>query len=80
MGDLPDEVALVEIDRGDAAVRRFDQRQALHREIGAVFATAAAGFTASLRVGAVPRMKRMSDCPGFGGTRPSGEITVEEWT
>ena len=29
-GDLPDDLALVEIDRADAAVRRLDQRQPLH--------------------------------------------------
>ena len=40
--DLPGDVALVEIDRGDAAVRRLDQRQALHRQAGGPPFTAAA--------------------------------------
>ena len=44
--DLPDELALVQIERRDAAVRRLDERQTLHGQAAAAFAaaTAAAGL------------------------------------
>src|ERR1043166_5895295 len=48
MSNLPDERPLVHIERGDAAVRRFDERQSLHGDVAAAFPAAASAPAAGL--------------------------------
>ena len=76
--DLPGEIAFVEIDRRDAAVRRLEQRKALDvRPAATAFAAAAAAApppgaatgAGAFGSGARPEMKSMSE--RFGSlTRP----------
>ena len=76
--DLPDEVALVHVERRDAAVRRLDERQPLHREPAgpAAFGRRGAWFTgtgaatpgvpASPPAGAPPARPRPAGAGAFG--------------
>ena len=75
--DLPHHLALVQIDRGDAAVRRLHERQALHRQLVTAFATAAPhGAPAAGRrrfgLGCLPRDVVHVGSLAVAGTRPSG--------
>ena len=75
MRDLPDDLAFVQIDRRDAAVRRLDERQPLDEQAVPALAacaerrrSAAPGFDGS----GAPVMKFMSDLRrSSGGVRPA---------
>ena len=56
--DLPGERALVQIERGDASVRRLDERQPLHRQVAAAFAAAATATAAAGRRPPEPARRR----------------------
>ena len=85
---LPAEVAVVHVDRGDAAVGRLDERQALHgeRRRDGIAGLAPPPVRVARRHpshrsfvrpdSTVPWWYGMSDTPGGGGTRPSVAIDV----